>query len=267
MVCGATVPCSLGINPALTIATLAERAVQQWGLAGGWLADWHHPTVAPAAASSPPIGPELTPETDAKPTLRPRFFDPPQAAPQQPTEVQVIEQMQGRVFLQHDSLASAGHTLQLTLSFEPQAVQQLMHPQASQRRLHLRPERGQLKLLGPKGAVLLTAQVSGTVHLFGLEPSGYRQRQFRAARAWWLNRGLRDIAQGGVRLLRQPLGDVVGHGAAAHAVGNGPAATGLPVGAYASQLWALFSHAGRVSRSACPASWLACHPRRLTGCR
>ena len=108
---GAMVPASLGANPALSIAALSLRAARHWREAWGWAA---------------------RPETPrSEPAERPRaraLADclPPQAP--EPTRVQIVERLWGRV----DGLAGPkGRELrwvELTFAFEPVSVDALTQP-------------------------------------------------------------------------------------------------------------------------------------------
>lgn len=231
---GAIVPTSLGINPALTIALLAERALAEWQTPGGWLHACPQGVAAPLAERTRPFF--------AKPSLDPE--------PERPTLIQVTEQMRGCIFLQNDDPGATGHTLELTLTFEPVAVHELMQSAltgaANQRTMQLQAARGRLRLLkcpppatGDEPAdsdIELVAQVSGSMHLFGLEASGPGLRRWRAFWAWLRNRGWRDMAQGALRALRRWQGD------------EGPAEQAFDLRLYVTQMWHLLSRAGAVRR-------------------
>ena len=226
---GSIVPSALGINPALTIATLAERAIDGWLAAGGedWLCGYQN---APASA--------------APATVRPRFAAAPGAQPVAPTLVEVTERMRGQVALRTGLLSSQLHHVELTLRFEPQGLAQLCGAEAGTRKLKVRT--GELRLATePPDPVTdafkpvtlaLSAKVSGDMSMFDLESSGPLKRRLWAGAAWLLNRGLRDIGQS----IRRRLGL---HGSPCT---EGAGAPGLGGWEYVKSLWRLASHAGAV---------------------
>jgi cholesterol oxidase len=201
------VPRALGTNPALTITALSLRATralrQQWG--------WQSPTDASVSrftAARPRSAPAPTPE--------------PAEASARRTVGIFTERLTGPLSLQ----AADGGTLdciaELTLCFEPLALLDLVrgngarkpalqvrpasasHPDRSQLRLFDRgqwtaichaepnPERREQRLAE---VALLVAPVSGVLEVFAREASTHWQRRLRALRAWWRNRGARDIWQ------------------------------------------------------------------------
>ena len=192
---GSIVPTSLGINPALTIATLADRALEEWAAApGSWV-----PKRRPATeAATPP---------EERPRYKPKPGKPPAAVP---TRIEITERMRGRILLKGDAEGEPHH-IELTLSFNPQDIDKLISPNADDRRLTLEAPRGRLRISRAPPDTLsdefddahlvLDAQVSGGLRLFALEASTPLRRRWRGLRSWFFNRGWRDIWQS--ILLRQ----------------------------------------------------------------
>ena len=186
---GSIVPGSLGINPSLTIAALALRAVtllrEQW-------------MVTPLARQ-----PRL-----AGLLLRPVYRVPTPEPTPVPTKVSVLERLTGTAMLQLADGSVRSRVVQLTLRFAPVEVRSLMG--ALQRRLRIAPG-SQLRVFEPRvwaelseqdsaEQVLderaeLVADVSGTMQLLQREASSVSQRRWRALFAWLRNRGLRDLWQ------------------------------------------------------------------------
>ena len=179
---GSIVPTSLGINPALTIAALAHRATA--GLRCAWTLDEPRPHLAP-------LGP------------RPRFRDLPSQTPPPPlpTEIELVERMRGPARL------ADGRTvcIELTLYSQPTALRSLMQA-APARRLVLDAQRSQLRVFvgDPAAAwddepaedsLLLKAGLSGTLSIFQREATQALPRTVGALGDWFINRGLRDLAQ------------------------------------------------------------------------
>lgn len=222
---GSIVPTSLGINPALTIAVLAYRAInnlkEEWNLEGGSLAD--------------------LPKRDGSP--RPMFSRTVTGARPEPTRIEMTEQMRGCVKLKGRGWRRQPHEVEITLTTEPVPVADLIDRSPSGawrrrphdveaelttvqagRRLNVarpqegKPAKGKLRILRtgarfdpvsdqPRTAedVLLETDISGWLTLFDFEPSRPKCRTFRAFGAWLINRGLRDLVQGGIRWLQEKL--------------------------------------------------------------
>lgn len=210
---GSIVPSSLGINPALTIAALAHRAVQRlrghWGLVS-------QQALPPASAAPPPF----------------RDVSTPVAA--QPTRIELVERMRGPAAC----LDGSGHPacIELTLYSQPTDIAALMQHD-SPRGLTFDPTRSRLRVLrvapGPaddepgRNDVLLDAPLRGTLTVFTRGTTRASSRIARGFAAFVLNRGVRDTCQ----LIREKLS------------GTGSSGDGGP--------WALFwgalklaSHAG-----------------------
>jgi choline dehydrogenase-like flavoprotein len=188
---GSIVRSSLGINPALTIAALALRAVRglraQWGFA--------------ARAGTP-----------APPGERPRFrLMAPPATPR-PTEVKLVERMSGPALLKTGDGGEKECIVELTLRFRRTPLAELVRPVAGrpvamERRLEI--ARGELRVFDRElwtarrragedcrdDEAELRAPLEGALSLFAREPSSGEERRRRARGAWLLNRGLRDCYQ------------------------------------------------------------------------
>jgi cholesterol oxidase len=170
---GSIIPTSLGINPALTIASVALRAVtslrQEWGFT-------HQ-------AQSNKLSP------------RPIFRIPQVLEHPRPSEIEVLERLSGSLPLR--GFERDAH-VELTMRFEPIEVRKLSVLGA---RLNLPAEGGKLRIFSkpPRDDVeakderaLLVATVSGSLRLFHREHSTPLQRRLRGLWAWFRNRGLRD---------------------------------------------------------------------------
>ena len=276
---GSIIPTALGINPSLTIAALALRAItllcrDQWRF-----------TAAP----------KETP----KPVTRPVFQELPEPVKPRPTEVQVKERMSGTVRL--PSLQGGVHPymVEITLQFDPRSLTELMLPppvdksetlpkhatdvamkrtlpvgesepaaqrtaevamareltvDASKSRLRVYAE-AEWKAWRRRGGheaeldelALLSAPLSGSLSFLQREASTYAQRRCRSLRAWFCNRGLRDVWQEAARRLRD------GHffsGAGTAASGDDPRQLSLcqEIAERWKSALALASHAGEVRR-------------------
>lgn len=171
---GSIMPGSLGVNPALTIATVAQRAAihlqQQWGL-----------TRSRAAMPEPPEAVAL-PLQDA---TRGRF--------KSPTELQITEQMRGW---------ADEHGIELTLRFKPIQARNLWGGRAHDRVLQVDPRHSFLRIVRPHPDLpkacweshteLMRAPLSGTLSVFHREASTPTRRRLRGMTAYLWNRGLRD---------------------------------------------------------------------------
>ncbi len=177
---GAIVPASLGINPALTIAALAHRAVQ------ALRHDWKLGAPQPA----PP-----------QHRRRPVFRILPAPTPAQPTGIELVERMRGPVWLARQPQ----RWVELTLFSELTDLPTLMQGTAP-RRLEFDPARCTLRVLTCQPSatadepaateVLLTAGLEGSLTIFQRGPGHWVPRTALALWAWWRNRGLRDFVQG-----------------------------------------------------------------------
>lgn len=190
---GSVVPTSLGINPSLTIAMLAQRALQHlrdtppaqggWGLMRG------------AGEARPP-------------QPRPAFRTLPDPSPAAPTLLQFAEQMRGQADFDGQRCE-----IELQLWSQPVTTAELTTPNGS-RRVAFNPLQSRLRLYAPAVAapddestgpagpasappqerrLLLEAPLSGQMDLLHHAPSWVGCRILRAVVAYILNRGLRDF--------------------------------------------------------------------------
>jgi choline dehydrogenase-like flavoprotein len=242
---GAVVPAALSVNPALTIAALALRAVaalrEEWGIR------------APAHTDAPP-----------PPLLRPRFRPAPGPAPAAPTEVQVLERMSGQVQLRGADGKPVTRVVELTLMFRPLAATDLARQdalleiarddgEASSGRLRIFAPEDWDALMGRRpaagrhppdpateemldAAAEFIAPLSGTLHAFVREDSPYLAGTLKAIAAWLGNRGVRDTWQELSERLRLALRGEGGDRGALNLLGR------------ARTSWALASHARHARR-------------------
>jgi choline dehydrogenase-like flavoprotein len=194
---GSIVRNALSINPALTIAALALRAVE------GLRREWGY----------------SEPRRDAPPKrARPVFRAAPLPQPARPTEIEIVERMNGVAALRSRDGGELECVIELTLRFEKRAIGELFLPRDGvpvplSRTLRVRA--GELRVFrkdrwdewrrnGEAEENLAAiaearAPVAGVMRLLHREPSTYRERRCRALAAWVLNRGLRDTWQAFVR--------------------------------------------------------------------
>jgi choline dehydrogenase-like flavoprotein/pimeloyl-ACP methyl ester carboxylesterase len=190
---GSILPGALGINPALTIAALALRAVE--GLRRQW--DLGEP-----------------PRPKAKDRDRPLFRPPPAPVPARPTEIEIVERMAGEAMLRKPDGGELACMVELTLHFGKKALGELFLPDGVApvpMKRSLQVSKGELRIFRkvqwdawrrrgePEERLAafteLRAPLEGTLELLHREPSNSLQRVWRAFWAWLLNRGLRDIWQ------------------------------------------------------------------------
>jgi choline dehydrogenase-like flavoprotein len=187
---GSVVPSALAINPALTIAALALRAVE------GLRADWGF-----APREGPP----------AAPVERPRFRPMVPPPPARPTEVRLVERLYGEAKLRAKDGSAADCYVELTLRFRKKSLADLVLPVKGPvpmaRRLEL--AHGRLRVFSKQiwedrrkageeprdDEVELEAPLHGTLTLLHREPSSPDERRERALHAWRRNRGWRDSYQ------------------------------------------------------------------------
>lgn len=185
---GAIIPTSLGINPSLTIATLARRAMR--GLITQW---W-----GPCEAAPEPAPVRERPSRPAAPLPAPPS-----------TCIEIVEQLRGW---------AGPFGIELTLRFREVAVDALLRGHPLQRTLEVDPQASFLRIIQrptprPRpwlehqawehAPVLLRARVGGQMQALHRERTSAPQRILKAGTAWLLNRGLRDITQ---HVLRQMTG-------------------------------------------------------------
>ena len=210
---GSIVPTSLGINPSLTIAALALRAIE---VLREKVWKWKAPL-------DPKPAPSVRPVFQTMP-------DPPKSAA---TEVEIIERMSGDAPLPAKGGGTRLARVELTLRFKRASLASLFLPVDSnerppkdataaakaraegkvpmQRPLQVDPDKSRLRLFDAKEwnewrrdarsdsdldeIVRFVAPLSGTLTFMQREASTYPERRCRALRAWIPNRGLRDTWQ------------------------------------------------------------------------
>lgn len=214
---GSVMPASLGVNPALTIAALAqlsmESLVRQWGLEA-------------ADAPHAPDLPVKTPEVYRDPAS---LYSPAQRH-REGTRVEITESLHNRLYPQYWSLPPCPEGLHLaislTLRFEPTRVADLLAPGPQARVLQVDPARSLLQIhgfrappgmqapRGPQGPshhfvaqhgqVLCAMPLTGTLAFMVREGSHPVERTLRGLAAYLRNRGLRDIVQAMRKRMSQP---------------------------------------------------------------
>jgi pimeloyl-ACP methyl ester carboxylesterase len=256
---GSIIPTSLGINPSLTIAAFAYRAVERLREAWGW--------------SAPSC------EMPAPPSGRPVFQECPTIEDPAPTQVEIVERMSGDALLPGRDGGEEAVRIELTLYFKSVPLGPMFLPGRDghgkptnvdmKRTLHVDPARSRLRVFRWKdwhrwrrkagkddkldNKCQWSAPVEGSLTFLHREKSTYLQRRCRALRAWFPNRGARDIWQG----VKQYVWNL------RHGVRQPPLApddnspcTMLPFGGNACrrlrqrvlELFALASHGGEVRR-------------------
>jgi len=177
---GSIVPASLGINPALAIATLAHRAILE--LRDRW---------------------ELTtPEREPPPIeTQPVFRIPPNSPGWRSTEVQVIERLVGSL-----DLDGVTRWAEVSLVYRPQPLHRETAPPLTGHVLSVQPDKllSRVRVFGLEhrpsrfddeadGTPLFVAPIArGSLRFFHREQSDWKERRCRAWVAWFKNRGLRD---------------------------------------------------------------------------
>ena len=177
---GSIIPAALGINPALTIAAVALRAI------GQLRADWGYMS---GATERQEIGD------------RPCFRKPGPIEPPKDTRIEVLERLSGAVPLRGIGGTGplAAH-VELTLRFDPISIRDLTSG-TSDATLKLQPAHGCLRIFAvrpaddteaPDHEALLIASVKGTLRTFAHKPGTSAGRRLQGLWAWFRNRGLRD---------------------------------------------------------------------------
>lgn len=196
---GAMVPASLGANPALTIAALSLRAAHHWREAWRW-------TVPPEASPAPPVErPRARALADCLPTQ-----------PPEPTRVQIIERLWGRVDEMQGPIGRETRWVELTFAFEPTTVDALTQPLHKRLALGSQTKEGEARVNGLriyrhrdlKGRSLdaltehereclaeVRAELQGHMDLLEREPGWLHWHTLRAIFGFLRNRGLRDYAR------------------------------------------------------------------------
>lgn len=177
---GSIIPASLGINPALTIAGLALRAI------GQLRTEWEFKE-------------DATLEEDIKD--RPYFKEPDPVEAPQPTLVEMLERLSGPVPIRgiqgRDGLPPH---VELTLRFDPIPIGHLTSG-TDAATLQLQAAHGRLRIFAAEPPedteaadedALLIATVSGTLRVFSHKQTSPAARRWGGLWAWLRNRGLRD---------------------------------------------------------------------------
>jgi cholesterol oxidase len=185
---GSIIPMSLGINPALTIATLASRAVEVL------IESWFNESGRTQDSVGPPVKrPRYAPEADQERATR------------QPavTRIELTERMYGNVEV---DLAGAGPTryvAEVTIRTQPVALRRWLENPA--RSLDLDESYSRLRLFLPEKRrrndeasdtdATLIARLGGTMKVLVRDASSPPERVVASALPWLINRGLRDTFQ------------------------------------------------------------------------
>jgi cholesterol oxidase len=231
---GAIVPTALSVNPGLTIATMALRAVRLLS------EEWGH------KSKDVPLGSSVErPRYKSAEQLKIDYFK----VPPIETEIEIVERLSGAVSLSLKSppppdgvKAGEDFIVEISLRFKSVAIKKLMttlqrkldvvedssvadpyllSPAKSTLRIFKRSDWEKLSIrradaaLGKpsqtdvateeklNAAAILIAPLSGHMRFFHQEASGEFRRVLRALSAWASNRGVRDITQ----LVYDPYGD------------------------------------------------------------
>ncbi len=196
---GSIVPVALRINPSLTIAALALRALD------GLRRAWH---LEPAVEQPP------------KEETRPVFCAPRAVPPARRTEVEFVERMSGPATLARSGGGAVQCIVELTLHFARTPLLDIVRAEPTGSvplKRTLRVETGELRIFAKaewdrwreRGGhedelddlAQFIAPVSGKLNFLHREASTQKARRCRALRAWFFNRGLRDSVQEFIRTL------------------------------------------------------------------
>lgn len=191
---GSILPSSLGANPALTIAAVAQRAARQLAGECGWI----RPDTPPPAPPPRPF------------TRMPTQCTPPKPAA---TQVELIEKLCGPVRLE-----GRRYMAELTVQYEPQTLDTLTN--SMDRRLKVVGDQSTLRLYtrqswtvrgirfldeaARRQYAVVEVPVSGQLFLLQREFSRPWWRILRGAAAYLVNRGLRDAATSWREMKRRP---------------------------------------------------------------
>lgn len=198
---GSIVPTSLGINPALTIAALAHRAMtklpEQWGFSLPGVSSLR-PYVAPKHPAQP--APAVSPATAQVAGVCTKTA----------TQVEMSESFWAMLPLNLRGQLPQNYLVHLELWFKPQSVMALTQSGADACILmKLDTQRSTLTISQPNPAEpharneapqsipLMRAQLSGHMSWMPLEGSDPFTRAIRGLYAWWCNRGLNEMGESG----------------------------------------------------------------------
>jgi cholesterol oxidase len=192
---GSILPASLGVNPALTIAAIAQRAARRLSASAGWV--------------------------DAKPVLRlpqtrTRLRSEASCTPPDPveTKIELIERLNGPVRIRQDH-----YMVELTLQYRPQGLRSLatrmgrnltVEGPLSTLRLYSKAQWdsegiGFLDEPARRLLALVEAPVGGGLSLLQREAAPAWKRALRGAWAYLRNRGLRDLWSMGKEWLQRKM--------------------------------------------------------------
>jgi choline dehydrogenase-like flavoprotein/pimeloyl-ACP methyl ester carboxylesterase len=193
---GSIIPTSLGINPSLTIATLAQRAIcalcAQWGF-------------APFSGTPPGLPP------------RPIFRAPPIPVLPVETRIEITERLSGPIDWMEGARILKCRAV-VTLWYDPLALARLITRDGRERCLHVSSSRSDLKIVEEATKrVVASTPLEGTLELLRHEASGPISRAARALWAWLCNRGAGDLCElltqrVSLWLMGQPPGDKIAIG-------------------------------------------------------
>ena len=180
---GSIVPTSLGINPALTIATLAHRAIDKL------IDKWRLVPIQPIQSGSP--------ATESRPVFKPPFC---RGSPR-PTEVQVLERLSGYVAIDNEH-----RWVELSLVYKPARLADLRSPDVSRHQLDVEadPDLSRVRVFAVRPAKFeeaedkdaeFVAPIDGSLTFLHREASTPCTRRCQALKAWFINRGARDVFQ------------------------------------------------------------------------
>ncbi|MEI6547839.1 MAG: GMC oxidoreductase, partial [Burkholderiales bacterium] len=191
---GSIIPGSLGVNPSLTIAAVALRAMEKLMARTDW-------DFRPRLASEVP----KQPLSDRRRLPLPAFHKP------RATQVEVVERLRGPVRLNLGGRSSTQCIVDLTLQYQQVELVSLGGPDFRSRDLKVDAQRSRLRIFDQtvfdrKGLrfepdsvlsrhALLEASLGGSLRFMHREPSGVFQRIAGIIPAWFMNRGARDLLQ------------------------------------------------------------------------
>lgn len=188
---GSIVRSALAINPALTIAALAFRAVE--GLRKRW-------------GYAPPA------QTAGVHRTRPLFAAPRPPSPSRPTEIEIVERMSAPIVVSGKDGGRIDAAVELELRFSRTGLGDLLRRDEGSRvplarqfivregtlRLYERTawndrRLGRIPKADPDRGLLVSAKLSGSLTALHRDETTMVQRGWRALRAYFLNRGVRDF--------------------------------------------------------------------------
>ncbi len=200
---GAIVPMALGINPALTISTLALRAIRlvraDWGFTIGspGKVEW------PARPVFKTPAPVRTEDTLLETTEQLRStIEVGGIRGERPVRVDVELELWFKTIGVRDLIAARAPRV-LQVDEDRSRLRLRKHPRAAVGPLPIRPAKDDddADADSVTASPLIEVPLRGTLTLMRHEPSGPLRRLFRALAAWLFNRGIRDIVQGASDLI------------------------------------------------------------------